>query len=405
MLNNKFIRDSVHGNLNISSFEKEVLDSPQMQRLRRLKQLGFINLIYPGANHSRFEHSIGTMHLAGKLAKHLNLSQEDTELVRISGLLHDIGHGPFSHVSESVLPVPHEEITEYVIKNTTLTDKLSEKFNVNEIANIIHGKGSLGAIISGELDVDRMDYLMRDSHYTGVEYGIIDIERLISNLILKDELILDIKGVQAAESLLVARYFMYPSVYQHHTTRILNSMFRRCMEHLIKEQKLNASEMYKYDDADMISLCRNSTGYVKETMTRLDNRDLLKTVWSRDLKEYMHSEEIFKIDKKIINKAEEEISEDYNIKRENIIINITDYPNFDEMKTRVSLNNKLYHLNEISSIVKALNDAKFNLPDISIYAPKEEKEKFKKFKIEHYLDLPERKKQYDVVTLDQAILK
>ena len=402
MLNSKFIRDSVHGNLDISPFEMEILDYPQMQRLRRLKQLGFINLIYPGANHSRFEHSIGTMHLAGKLANHLELDSDDTELVRISGLLHDIGHGPFSHVSEYVLPVPHEEITEYVIKNTSLTDKLSEKFNVNDIADIIHGKGSLGAIISGELDVDRMDYLMRDSHYTGVEYGVIDVERLISNLRLQDELILDIKGVQAAESLLVARYFMYPSVYQHHTTRILNSMFRRCIEHLIKEHGLNASEMYKYDDSDMISLCRNSTGYAKETITRIDNRDLLKTVWSIDFKEFQHPEEIFKIDKKTINKAEEEISEDYNIKRENLILNITEYPYFDEMKTRVSLNNKLYHLNEISSIVEALNDARFNLPDISIYAPKEYKEKFKRFKIEHYLDLPEHKKHYDVVTFDQT---
>ena len=404
MKNQKFIRDSVHGNVILNEFEKEILDYPQMQRLRRLKQLGFINTIYPGANHSRFEHCIGTMHLAGKLADYLNLEEYDKDLVRISGLLHDIGHGPFSHVSEFILPVPHEEITAYVIKNTSIHDKLNEKFKISEITDIIHGKGKLGAIVSGELDVDRMDYLMRDSHYTGVEYGYIDIERLISNLKLNNELILDFKGVQAAEALLVARYFMYPSVYQHHTTRIINSMFKRCLKTLTQEQDLKPLEMYKYDDIDMISLCRNSTGYTKETIERIDNRNLLKTQWKIDIKEFKHPEEIFKIKKETIEKAEIEISEDLNIERENLFINITEYPHFDEMKTQVELDNKLYHLNQISSIVKALNEARFNFPDISIYAPKEDSEKFKKFKIEHYLTLPERRKHYDVITLDQTKL-
>ena len=103
MSRQKFIRDSIHGNLPLTEFEVEVLDYPQVQRLRRVKQLGFISLIYPGANHSRFEHCIGTMHLASKLAEQLELDEHDKELVRMAGLLHDAGHGPFSHVSEAVL--------------------------------------------------------------------------------------------------------------------------------------------------------------------------------------------------------------------------------------------------------------------------------------------------------------
>lgn len=404
MSDKKFIRDSVHGNLPMTEFERELIDYPQIQRLRRLKQLGFISLIYPGANHSRFEHSIGTMHLASQLADHLDLNQEDKELVRVSGLLHDAGHGPFSHVSEAVLEVPHEEITSYVIKNTEISDKLNEKFNLNDITDIIHGKGKFGPIISGELDVDRMDYLIRDSHYTGVAYGVIDTQRLISNLKLDKYLVLDIKGVQAAESLLVARYFMYPSVYQHHTTRIINAMFRRCMRHLIKDYGLNTNEMYKYDDSDMVNLCRNSEGYPKEIMNRLDNRHLLKTAYTVDVKEFKHPEEVFKIPKENLRKAEEEISEDYGVNLDDIIVNITDYPRFDEMKTQVSLNDKLFHLNEISSIVGALSDARFNFPDISIYVPKEHRNKFDKFKIEHYLDLPEREKHFETITFDQSRL-
>ena len=206
----KFIRDSVYGDINLNEFEVKVMDMPQFQRIRRIKQLGLISLIYPGANHSRFEHCVGTMNLASKLATKLNLSKDEIELVRMSGLLHDIGHGPFSHVSEGVLSFPHEELTKYVIEQTSMHDLLDERFNTKDIVDIINGKGELGPIISGELDVDRMDYLLRDSHNTGVAYGVIDYERIISNLTLEDGLVLDIKGVQAAEGALVSRYFMYP---------------------------------------------------------------------------------------------------------------------------------------------------------------------------------------------------
>jgi len=402
--NKKFIRDSIHGNLPLSPFEVEVLDYPQLQRLRRIKQLGFIYLIYPGANHSRFEHSIGTMHLASKLADQLELDDDDKDLVRIAGLLHDAGHGPFSHVSEAVFDVPHEELTGYVVKKTSLADKLSEKFDTSEIIDIINGKGKLGPIISGELDMDRMDYLIRDSHYTGVAYGVIDTERIISNLRLQRELILDIKGVQAAEAALAARYLMYPSVYQHHTTRIVNAMFRRCLRHMIHQDILNPNEMYKYDDADMISMCRNSEGFSRDIMERIDNRQLLKVAKSIQVNRFENPEKIFKIDKNDLLKAEEEISQDYNIERDYLIINLPEYPSFDEMKTWVSLGDKLYHLNEISSIVGALSSARFNSPDICLYVPKEDLDKTKRIKLENYLDLPEEVNKFDTIHFDQSKL-
>ena len=316
----KFIRDSIHGNLPLDPFEIEVLDYPQLQRLRRVKQLGFISLIYPGANHSRFEHSIGTMHLASKLADQLELSKEDKDLVRIAGLLHDAGHGPFSHVSEAVLGVNHEEITAFVIEKTSIHDKLSEKFDTKEIIDIINGEGKLGPIISGDLDMDRMDYLIRDSHYTGVAYGVIDTERIISNLKLERELILDIKGVQAAESALTARYLMYPSVYQHHTTRIINAMFRRCLRDLINQDNLDPKDMYKYDDSDMISMCRHSEGLSREMMEKIDNRNLLKRAKVLPANLFEEPEKIFKIEKEDLLKAEEEISEDFNLNRDYYII-------------------------------------------------------------------------------------
>lgn len=400
----KFIRDSIHGNLPLDPFEIEVLDYPQLQRLRRVKQLGFISLIYPGANHSRFEHSIGTMHLASKLADQLELSKDDKDLVRIAGLLHDAGHGPFSHVSEAVLGVNHEEITAFVIEKTSIHDKLSEKFDTKEIIDIINGEGKLGPIISGDLDMDRMDYLIRDSHYTGVAYGVIDTERIISNLKLERELILDIKGVQAAESALTARYLMYPSVYQHHTTRIINAMFRRCLRDLINQDSLDPKDMYKYDDADMISICRHSEGLSREMMEKIDNRNLLKRAKVLPVNLFEEPEKIFKIEKEDLLKAEEEISEDFNLNRDYTILNIAEYPRFEEMKTLVEFGDKLYHLSEISSIVDALNNARFNSSDLCLFVDSEDVEKVRRLKIENYLDLPETTRKYDTIHTDQVRL-
>jgi len=386
----KFIRDSVYGDIELSKFEVRVMDMPQFQRIRRIKQLGLISLIYPGANHTRFEHCIGTMNLASKLATKLDLSDDEIELVRMSGLLHDIGHGPFSHVSEGVLSFPHEELTKYVIEKTSLHDLLDEKFNTKEIVDIINGRGHLGPIISGELDVDRMDYLLRDSHNTGVAYGVIDYERIISNLKLDDGLVLDIKGVQAAEGALVSRYFMYPSVYQHHTTRIVNSMFRRALKREIDSGKINEHDMYKYDDADIISLFRTSDDeIVRDMINRLDNRIIPKRVKTIRLDNFKNPEKLYKIDQKALRKAEEEIAEDFDMDKNYVFINIAEYPRFDEMKTQVNVDEKLYPLTEISNIIGALSKARFNIPDISIYIPIEEKERFDKLKLNHYLDLPE----------------
>ena len=386
----KFIRDSVYGDISLNKFEERIMDMPQFQRLRRIKQLGLIGLIYPGATHTRFEHSVGTMNLGSKLATELGLSEEDIELIRASALLHDIGHGPFSHVSEGVLSVPHEELTKYVVTKTSMRDLLEEKFDVNDIVDIVTGKGYLGPIVSGELDVDRMDYLLRDSHNTGVAYGVIDYERIISNLTLEDGLILDIKGVQAAEGALVSRYFMYPSVYQHHTTRIVNSMFRRALKTVIDEDIINENDIYKYDDAEIIGVFRHcENDFVNDIMTRLDNRRIMKRVKTIRLDNFKYPEKMYKIEQSALRKAEEEIGEDYDIDPNYVYINIAEYPRFDEMKTQVNVDGKLYPLTEISNIIGALSKARFNIPDISVYVDESEKSKFGKFKLENYLDLPE----------------
>lgn len=382
----KSIRDSVHGNLQLEEFEIRLIDAPEIQRLRRIKQLGFTYLVYPGANHSRFEHSIGTMYLASRLAENLGLDEHTQTLVRSCAILHDAGHGPFSHVSEGVIDTSHEKLTYKLIKKSQLGDILSEKFSIKEVITVISGKGPLGQIISGELDVDRMDYLLRDSYYTGVAYGVIDVERLIYNMKLDDRLLLKEKGVQAAESMLLARYFMYPSVYQHHTTRIVNSMFRRCLKKLIKTKTINGNEIYKYDDTDIISAARLQKGYIRDIITRIDTRQLYKRVYSLKIDETIHPQSIFKLQLKI-NKIEEEIAEELGVHQDHILVDIPEYPSFHEMSTPVSVNGDTVKLGDVSTLVKALKDARFNHADLCIYLPEQYADPALKLNFQEYLEI------------------
>lgn len=386
----KFIRDSVHGNLQLEEQEVRLSDTPEIQRLRRIKQLGFTYLVYPGANHSRFEHSIGTMYLASRLAKNLQLDEYSRSLLRSCALLHDAGHGPFSHVSEGVLKYSHEELTSKLIKESELGDILSERFSLKEVLDLINGKSYLGQIISGELDVDRMDYLLRDSYYTGVAYGVIDVERLIYNMKLDDEnesLVLKQKGVQAAESMLLARYFMYPSVYQHHTTRIVNSMFRRCLRKIMENEIINEEKIYSYDDIDVIAAARSQKGYINDIINRLDTRKLYKRVYSLKLDELENPEAIFKMESGDISKCEAEIADELRINSDYVLIDVPEYPSFHEMSTPVSVNGAQIKLGEVSNLVMALKDARLNHADLCIYLPEEHADQSYELNFRDFLEI------------------
>ncbi len=226
----KIIKDPVHGYVEVDKDILPILDAPAIQRLRYIRQLGFSYLVYPGANHTRFEHSVGTMHLAGVASRQFGLSDEDRRLVMIAALLHDVGHGPFSHASEPLMEArlgrTHDDIAGIAeAQFGALLEPLG--INPSEVCAIVKGTHRLSGIIHGDLDVDRMDYLLRDAYYTGAPYGTVDAHRLIRNLHLTPEgIVLDENGVSAAESLLIARTLMRPSVYYHHVSRIGECMFQ-----------------------------------------------------------------------------------------------------------------------------------------------------------------------------------
>jgi len=279
----KEIRDAIHGNIKVDKTERRLLDTRAMQRLRNIKQLGFTYLVYPGANHTRFEHSLGVMHLIGRISNSLGLHQEVKEELRVAGLLHDIGHGPFSHTTEmmikKVVGMGHEEIAEKMITDDELGEILEEGgYKPENIADYVKGEADFGEVLHSELDADRMDYLMRDSYYTGVAYGMIDLDRLISTLATRKHRLVLTGGIQAAEALLRARFLMYPTVYEHHAARVAEAMFSRALDRAITNKVVKAAELYELDDVDIISRLRGSKGYSKKIIDGLDSRDLFKSV-------------------------------------------------------------------------------------------------------------------------------
>ena len=303
------IRDSIHGFIHRRNREQQIIDTPLFQRLRRIKQLALASLVYPGALHTRFEHSIGCMHIAGRVSHQLQLPDDEQQLLRLTALVHDIGHGPFSHVSEEILKgvsgkkQAHELLTFRIIKASKLLAGPLSDNEREEIVGILEGTrgDSLSrGIISGPLDVDKQDYLLRDSYFCGVKYGVYDLDRLIETLrIHKDKhdrsLAVSEDGVHTLEQFVIARYHMTSQVYRHRVRLISDSMIVRGIELGISHDKITwLKELYAFEDNDAFlenylswdderlikALLGDSVpqGYAKEMFERLVNRNLFKQI-------------------------------------------------------------------------------------------------------------------------------
>lgn len=238
----KIFNDPVYGFISVSDpVIQKLIDHPWFQRLSRISQGGFLYLVYPGAHHTRFHHALGAMHLMQEAievfrTKGVEITDEEARGAKIAILLHDIGHGPFSHTLEQsiITEMTHEEIS------STMMQLLNEEFHHElEIAlRIFHGdyhRKFIHQLVSGQLDTDRMDYLMRDSFYTGVAEGVIGSERIIKMMnVVDDELVIEEKGIYSVEKFLIARRLMYWQVYLHKTVlgaeRLLLEAIRRAKE-------------------------------------------------------------------------------------------------------------------------------------------------------------------------------
>ena len=255
------IRDPVHGYVKITEAERDVIDTPFVQRLRRIHQLAGAYLVYPGAVHTRFDHVTGAMHVAGQIADALSLwtdlTPDQVQEIRLAALLHDVGHGPFSHTFEEVLAdrttTTHEDISQRIISETSISVVLSKHgFSPKKMSDFAVGKLSakpqfMNEIIAGGLSADIMDYLLRDSYFTGVEYGKVDVQRVIDSLRVADRrLALDNAGLYAFEALLLARYEMFKAVYFHRTVRAAELMLANSMK--LADPALHLTDLSNIDD-------------------------------------------------------------------------------------------------------------------------------------------------------------
>jgi hypothetical protein len=305
--NHKVVRDPIHGDIRITGCLLDLLGTPEVQRLHSIKQLGFAHLVFPGAHHTRFEHSLGACAIATRITEILELPTEEKELVTCAALLHDIGHGPFSHTLESILlerfGVDHVDLSEKLILGTyTIFDEkealfihaatlhqILEKYDANEkdIVGIIRGKPSkksyLGQLLNSTIDVDQLDYLMRDAYYTGVSYGMIDVQRLLQTIMIhKGNLTMMRKGVSVVENILMARALMYSSVYFHKTVRIAELMLLKALEEIPDAEPF---EFFRMTDAELMTRLLTMGRYQQEIITRLKYRDLFKQAYTASLQD------------------------------------------------------------------------------------------------------------------------
>ncbi|VVB54796.1 Deoxyguanosinetriphosphate triphosphohydrolase-like protein [uncultured archaeon] len=380
----KVIRDPIHGNIPFDDLSISLVDTPYMQRLRGIKQNGLCYLVYPAMNSTRFEHSIGTMHVARQIAEHLELPPDEQKLVTAAALLHDVGHPPLSHTTDAVLAplsYPHEKESARIIRKTEISDILLEHgLNPKKVAGLVLGEGSLSRIISSEIDADKMDYLVRDAYYAGVTYGVIDVERILLRLSWTGkELVVGEGGIEAAESLLIARSLMYQTVYRHHTKRIAEAMFSRALTKFLENQQPN--EIQKMDDAELIHHMRQTPGYVSDMIKRLDQRRLFKIFHTEKYSTLPEKRRAKTI--KNIAKTEKKAAKENQIPNGNLIIDIPE-PKLSEYRVKVEYDQKLRRIDEVSGLARSLEQNEAERLQIYFIAPPEHRT-IKGFQANKYL--------------------
>ncbi|MBN2330081.1 MAG: HD domain-containing protein [Candidatus Omnitrophica bacterium] len=320
------IRDPIHNFISLNDEEIKIIDTRSFQRLRGIHQLACAYLVYPGAVHTRFEHSLGVAHVAGNMAKILEIDDDRVRIVRLAALLHDLGHGPFSHISEPLLEryadkkkLPadqktskiHELITAEIIKSDKQITKIIGSDAAERITQLLEkgfSKPALKSIVSGPIDADKQDYLLRDSFFCGVKYGIFDIHQLHRSITLvgndyDEQLMVKSDGVFAVEQYILAKYYLTANVLLHRVRLITDEMIKRAIILGIEKDEIkDLHKIYSYDgtnkfienykkwnDSSFLNKfcldCRKKT-LCKELLEGLVNRNLLKRIFKLHTKNF-----------------------------------------------------------------------------------------------------------------------
>lgn len=288
----EIIRDPLWNNIRVDARALRLVDSPTFQRLRHVRQLGWAYLVYPGATHARFEHALGAYHLAGlalqRLEEEGNLREIDPAertITRLAALLHDVGHYPFSHALEEIGAPHHEDVARALVTEGMVADVLREVATdaPERVMALIRGTSTspLQGLISGSLDLDKIEYLRRDALMCGVPYGEIDADRLIHALTITNDPVagrpvvaIREKGLSALESLLFAKYQMYRNVYWHHAVRSATAMYKRLVEQAIQAGAVHVDVLAGYSDESLLHTLEQR--HPSPLLMRLRTRRLFK---------------------------------------------------------------------------------------------------------------------------------
>lgn len=323
-MESKIVNDTIHGSFIIDGARKELLSTPEFNKLSHIKQLGLAHLVFPGAHHTRFEHSLGVSFVGGLMSESIGLTDHEKNMVQVAGMLHDVGHGPYSHTLEHILHerggMDHMSVTEgiitgeydilrkgeeSVISNRKMIPEILEEYDLNpkEIADLIRGpdaqgserslfwkKGegffgsddyTMGHLVHGPVDCDQIDYLLRDAHFTGVKHGIIDHHRLIHCLKRHaGDVAIGEGGLSALEGMLTARALMYSAVYFHRVTRITEVMLSHAVERM-PDNSSDPLDMQKMVDAEIWQLLSDQGGFQQDILRRIKYRQLFKVAMTR----------------------------------------------------------------------------------------------------------------------------
>ncbi|RJX48466.1 HD domain-containing protein [Halonotius pteroides] len=372
----KPIKDSVHDYIALNRAAEALIDTPTVQRLRNVKQLSTVRLVYPAANHTRFEHSLGVYHLADTAVNHLDIDTSTAAHLRAAALLHDAGHGPYGHQTEDVIyrrtGTDHDEIHWLLTDPNRPVCQTLEQFGLDpgRVADLVAGEGRLGALVSGELDVDRMDYLTRDAHHTGVPYGAIDHSRLIRELRLEnDQLVLSEGNVATAESMLFSRALMNAVVYRHHVSRIAGAMLDRACERYLNRTDVGIESFRRMADHDLLVALAE---HVSVFGHRLEHRDLYKrAVWTGIEDVPPGTVDVGYEEQR---RAEREIADAAGVDPTDVIVDIPDRPRLKESSTSVVAGDGVQRLEDASELVGGIRLAERARWRLGVYCPDEQTE-------------------------------
>lgn len=362
----KRIRDALYEKyITVESDEIPVLDSPEVQRLRRVRQLGLTSLVYPTATHSRFSHSIGVMHLGGQFAEALGLPKPERKAIRMAGLLHDVGHGPFSHATENADPAidTHEKVSCKIVRD--LGSKGILPVSEDKIIGYINGE-TTPSLVAGDIDADRMDYLKRDSHFTGIPHGRIDTQTIIKSANIREDkgIVFHRRAIEALEQMLVSRKNMIGSVYTHPTAHIAENMLETAVANF---QKTTETNFWTLDDYQLHTKLLESTGISRDLYQKVINRELYKTAFEVRRRHLEVPIEEFSIND---TKLKQTICTELGIPDHKVFVDVTVPDMEKQFDIQIETKDGIYPFEQLSGSEPLLTGQSGNTLLLSIQTPK-----------------------------------